>query len=92
MKADFKHLKVRLGFEDEYQEMDVARVVGNAIRQHTADIGVGDTARLIYYSEGEIDIPDEHVREVAGIIGCNFNIPVQEAVNEMLGISENHAL
>lgn len=63
MKVDFTKVKVEVTF-GEYKEMNIARAIGNAIHQNTSDIGVDETARNIYHSEGEIEIPDEQINAV----------------------------
>ena len=63
MKVDFTKAKVEVTF-GEYKEMDNAKAVGNAIHQNTSDIGVDETARNIYHSEGELEIPDEQISAI----------------------------
>ena len=58
MKVDFTKAKVEVTF-GEYKEMDIAKAVGN-----TSDIGVDETARNIYHSEGELEIPDEQISAI----------------------------
>ena len=55
MKVDFTKAKVEVTF-GEYKEMD--------IHQNTSDIGVDETARNIYHSEGELEIPDEQISAI----------------------------
>ena len=63
MKVDFTKAKVEVTF-GEYKEVDIAKAVGNAIHQNTSDIGVDETARNIYHSEGELEIPDEQISAI----------------------------
>lgn len=68
MKAiDFSKVLVeyRIG---EPEEMDVRRSVANEINQHTADIGLADFARKIYYSKEPVEIPEEYVDKIVLIV------------------------
>lgn len=84
MKANFKDLKVKMEFEGETVSFDLRKDLGNTIRRNTADIGLDDTARLIYFSDGEIDIPDEHIDDIIKIVNKCYIVPVQQAVRDML--------
>lgn len=70
MKVDFKKLSVEVSF-DKFSEVDVAKVLGNYIHTNTPDIGLDDTARAIYHSEGEIEIPDEHAEMINALVENN---------------------
>lgn len=70
MKANFKKLSVEASF-DVFVEVDVTKELGNYIHSHTIDIGLDDTARAIYHSEGEIDIPNEHAPLICSLINSN---------------------
>lgn len=85
MKVDFTKVKVEVTF-DEYKEMNIGKAVGNAIHQNTSDIGVDETARQIYHSEGEIEIPDEQVGAILYAISNASTILVsaKKAVIELL--------
>lgn len=67
MKANFKQIKVEVMF-DEYKELDIAKSLGNYIHQNTTDIGLDDTARAIYHSEGEVEISNEHAAMILTIV------------------------
>ncbi|WP_308769971.1 hypothetical protein [uncultured Bacteroides sp.] len=89
MKADFSHVKVQLTFEGEPTDFDIRKELGNNIRQNTADIGLDEVARQIYFSEGEIEIPDEYVLPIIDIASKCFIVPLQQALRQLL-IHENH--
>jgi hypothetical protein len=83
-KINFKTLRIQLTFEGEPVEMDVRKIVGNIIRQNTSDIGLDELARKIYFSEGEVEIPDEYVGPILHISSTCFNVPLQQAIKEQL--------
>ena len=82
MKANFKELKVMMDFEGEPVTLDIRHALGNAIRRSTADIGVDETARKIYFSDGEVELPDEHADAIRAVVAKTFIVPVQQAVNQ----------
>lgn len=48
-KVNFKELSIQLTFEGQPVVLDVRKTVGNTIRQNTADIGLDELARTIYF-------------------------------------------
>ena len=84
MKADFSKLSVQMGFEGEPETMDLRKELGNAIRRNTGDIGLDETARAIYFSGGEVEIPDGHADEIIRIVSRCYVVPIQEAVKQAL--------
>lgn len=50
------------------KEIDTRRTIGNEINKNTADIGLADIARKIYYSEGKIEVPEEYIMPIIDII------------------------
>lgn len=86
MKANFKKLRVEVAF-DEYRELDLAKDLGNYIHTNTNDIGLDDTARAIYHSEGEMEVDDIHANQIIEMIKsceCKFLAGVKRAIiNEL---------
>ena len=83
-KVDFSKLKVQLTFEGEPVEIDFRKVLGNLIHQNTSDIGLDTFARTIYFSDGEVEVPDEYIEPILRIAGNSLNVPAQNALNELL--------
>lgn len=83
-RVDFSKLKVQLTFEGKPVEIDFRKVLGNLIHQNTPDIGLDTFARTIYFSEGEIEVPDEYIEPILRIAGNSLNVPAQNALNELL--------
>lgn len=90
MKANFTKATVEYNF-GEPREMNIAKAIGNAIHQNTSDIGVDDTARLIYHSEGEIDIPEGQISAIKHAISTTTNIvvSVKKAAIDLIDNSKN---
>lgn len=86
MKANFETLSVQVNFEGEPIVMDIRKQLGNLIRKSTSDIGFDEVARQIYFSSGDIDIPDEYIEPIKQLAAKNFIVPVQEAINKMFNI------
>ena len=86
MKANFKKINVEVAF-DEFQELDIAKQIGNFIHANTPDIGLDDVAREIYHSEGEIEISEQHAKDIAVMVSsdvCMFVAAVKKAIiNEL---------
>lgn len=86
MKANFKKLNVEVAF-DEFKELDLARELGNFIHTNTNDIGLDDTARAIYHSDGEMEVDDIHAQQIIDMVksrDCVFLAGVKRAIiNEL---------
>lgn len=86
MKANFKNISVEVAF-DEFKELDLAKDLGNYIHTNTNDIGLDDTARAIYHSEGEMEVDDIHAQQIIEMIKgyeCKFLAGVKRAIiNEL---------
>ena len=82
MKANFKKLNVEVAF-DEFKEVDIAKQLGNYIHSNTNDIGLDDTARIIYHSEGEVEIEESHaslIVELVRSMNCDFLAGFKRAI------------
>lgn len=86
-RVDFSKLKVQLTFEGEPVEIDFRKVLGNLIHQKTPDIGLDTFARKIYFSEGEIEVPDEYIDQILWIASQSLNVPAQ---NALIGILKDN--
>ena len=86
MKVNFKQIKVEASF-GEFVPIDMTKDLGNYIHAHTTDIGIDDTARIIYYSDGEVEISEEHAAAIVSMMeqsDCPFLAFAKKAViNEL---------
>ena len=81
---DFGKIPVRLSFEGDVVELDLRKELGNKIHQTTGDIGFDDFARTIYFSEGEIDVPNEFIEPLKEVVKANYIAVVQRYFNDKL--------
>jgi len=91
MEANFKNISIEVAF-DEFQELDIAKELGNYIHANTPDIGVDDVAREIYHSEGSIEISDEHASAIIDLVSsgrCLFVAAVKKAIINQLTPQED---
>ena len=86
--VDFSKVMIQHTFEGEKVAVDLRKQLGNKIHQTTGDIGLDDFARQIYFSEGEIEVPDEYVEPLKQVVKENFLASVQRAINELLTKNE----
>ena len=85
MKVDFRKIKVQASVEGDIEEMDLAKIVGNAIYCNTPDIGESEFAKELY-SLGEIEIDQQRADIIRAYIPLPTTIPaaIQVAVlNEL---------
>ncbi|WP_418946798.1 hypothetical protein [Phocaeicola plebeius] len=83
-QVDFGKVKVQLTFEGNPVEFNMRKVIGNMIRQNTNDIGLDEFARKVYFSDGPVEIPDEYIKPILGIVNLSMTVPAQKALNELL--------
>lgn len=81
---DFTVLEIEVEF-GKFEKVDVSKPIANEIHTGTADIGVDDIARKIYY-EGKVEIPDEMVRRqiVEIIMQSRKIVSIKKAVEKLL--------
>lgn len=84
--ADFGKVGVQLTFEGEPKMLDMRKPLGNAIRQASGDIALDEFARKVYFSEGEIEVPAEHVPFILHVAREKYNVPTQQALESLLTI------
>ena len=63
MKVNFRIIEVQVSFEGEKRVFDIAREIGNMMMYNGSillDIGFEDLARTIYYSDGEVEVPERY--------------------------------
>ena len=81
-------MQVEFEFGD-FRTVDCRRDVANAIHRGTADIGVDDIARKLYYTAGPVEIPQHMVKEITGIVRTsNLVAYVKRAVLDKLKETE----
>ena len=82
MKIDFRKIQVK-DIEGNNSTVDIAKMLGNAIYQKTADLGELELAQSIY-KNGEVELSPEQAERIKEYVKTNFVAVVQIAVNEAL--------
>lgn len=82
MKIDFRNIQVK-DIEGNNSTVDIAKMLGNAIYQKTADLGELELAQQIY-KNGEVELSPEQVERIKEYVKTNFVAVVQVAINEVL--------
>ena len=71
MKIDFTAIEVPVSFDGTTQRFNIAEVIGNAMMFNgsiIADIGFEELAREIYYSKGEVEVPEKYAQFIVQIV------------------------
>ena len=82
MKIDFRNIQVK-DIEGNNSTVDIAKMLGNAIYQRTADLGELELAQNIY-KNGEVELSTDQAERIKEYVRTNFVAIVQVAVNEAL--------
>lgn len=85
---DFGKVMVQHTFEGDPVAVDMRKQLGNKIHQTTGDIGFDDLARTIYFSEGEVEVPQEYIEPLKQLVKENYLASVQRAFNGLLTIKD----
>ena len=84
MKIDFREIQVK-DIEGNNSTVDIAKMLGNAIYQKTADLGELELAQNIY-ENGEVEVSPEQTESIKKYVSTGFVAFVQVAVNEALSV------
>ncbi len=84
MIIDFRNIQVK-DIEGNNSTVDIAKMLGNAIYQKTADLGELELAQTIY-KNGEVELSTEQAERIKEYVRTNFVAVVQIAVNEALSV------
>lgn len=84
MKIDFRNIQVK-DIEGNNSTVDIAKMLGNAIYQKTADLGELELAQQIY-KNGEVELSTNQAERIKKYVRTNFVAVVQIAVNEALSV------
>lgn len=90
MKVNFKIIEVQVSFEGEKRVFDIAREIGNMMMYNGSillDIGFEDLARTIYYSDGEVEVPERYCRAIIEVVKQSSFITAikREVINQLGG-------
>lgn len=71
MKINFKQLEAQTSFEGTKRAFDITRDLGNMMMYNSSillDIGFEDLAKTIYYSEGEVEVPEQYSKAIIDVV------------------------
>nr|DAU37098.1 MAG TPA: hypothetical protein [Caudoviricetes sp.] len=84
MKIDFTKLSVETSY-DKFENIDVTKNLANLIHRCTTDYGLDDWGRELYYSDGEIEVPEKYIPAVLQFVdGSTFLACVKVAIKKVL--------
>lgn len=81
VKINFGKLLVEYEI-DKFTDYDARVEVGNALHRYATTVPVADLAREIFYSKGEVEIPQECLEEMISIISSHFFVFLTRAINK----------
>lgn len=88
MKVNFKEVETQTSFDGDKKVFDIARELGNQMMYNGSillDIGFEELAKEIYYSQGEIEIPDRYIQPIIQVMKqSNFIASVKREVIRLL--------
>ena len=70
-KLNFKKFEVQTSCEGTRQTFDIAKTLGNCMMYNGSvllDIGFEELAREIYYSEGEVEVPERYRQALTEVV------------------------
>nr|DAG93250.1 MAG TPA: hypothetical protein [Herelleviridae sp.] len=71
MKINFKRFEVQTSFEGNKQIFNITHDLGNMMMYNGSvllDIGFEDLAKTIYYSDGEVEVPECYCKAIIEVV------------------------
>lgn len=71
MKVNFRRTEVQTSFEGNKRLFDIACQLGNMMMYNSSvllDIGFEDLAKTIYYSDGEVEVPERYCKAIIEVV------------------------
>lgn len=85
MKVNFEKVEIQLQIEGSKTVLDCRKSIGNLVWSASTDIETSDFGKTIYYSEGEIDVPEDIAKSILGVINnSSYYAPVKRQFAELL--------
>ena len=81
MKIDFREIQVK-DIEGNNSTVDIAKMLGNAIYQRTAELELAQNI----YKNGEVEVSPEQAESIKKYVSTGFVAFVQVAVNKALSV------
>lgn len=90
MRINFKKVEYVADFEGRKEVKDTAKYVGNCMMftgSRLLDIGFEDLAREIYYSEGEVEVPENYAPYIWEAVDSTLMMAcIKRRLKELLNI------
>lgn len=88
MKVNFKEIETQISFDGTKQAFDITRDLGNAMMYNSSillDIGFEDLAKEIYYSAGEVEVPEQYCKAIIEVMKQTSFIAAvkREVINQL---------
>lgn len=88
MKIDFTKIVVPVGFDGRTEQYNIAEDLGNGMMFNGSiilDIGFEELAKEIYYSKGEVDVPEKYAPYIVQIVmGSNIKATIKRYIRDTL--------
>jgi hypothetical protein len=88
MKINFRKFEVTVSFEGSKEVFDIAESLGNEMMYNGSillDIGFEDLAKRIYYSDGEVEIPECYYKAIIAVMrNSSFRASVKRELVKLL--------
>ena len=88
MKIDFTNIEVPVDFNGTKQRFNIAEDLANGMMFNgniILDIGFEELAKEIYYSKGEVDVPEKYAPYIVQIVmGSNIKACIKRYIRDTL--------
>lgn len=88
IKIDFTKIDVQVSFDGTTQRFNIAESLGNGMMFNgtiIADIGFEELAKKIYFSKGEVEVPEKYAPFIVQIVmGSNFIAAIKRYIRDTL--------
>ena len=88
MKIDFTNIEVPVHFDGTKQRFNIAEDLGNGMMFNGSivlDIGFEELAKEIYFSKGEVEVPEKYAPFIVQIVmGSNFRAAIKRYIRDTL--------
>lgn len=88
MKIDFTNIEVPVDFNGTKQRFNIAEDLANGMMFNgniILDIGFEELAKEIYYSKGEVEVPEKYAPYIVQLVmGSNFRVAIKRYIRDTL--------
>lgn len=88
MKIDFTAIEVPVNFDGTTERFNIAKDLGNGMMFNGSiilDIGFEELAKEIYFSKGEVEVPEKYAPYIVQIVmGSNIRACIKRYIRDTL--------